>query len=468
MEKDTKGEVLTPLVRTVTADNPIILEKATRINQPNNLAYNAQIPVNLNQSKIILQIIKRLQEPIRQTIINPYYRENPQQLSLFQEDQNDYIQLDFLLSEFNVDASNYRKLRADAKDLLNLRVKEETVYYNKLVGGEIEAEAFMPLFYKVLLPKKYERHISFQITKSMAQRLVNVGDGGYTKFLLEFAMERRSKYSYLMYQILSGYKDQGGVSLTIDFLKEKLGLVGQYNKFDDFHTRVIKTAYRELYHQADVWFEYTVEKKQGKHHKINFKIIKGYYLVLNNSDEVQEREPIHLLDMTKLTPDESNIVKILRDELLITDIRLLAEILSSIELQDKFKSWWATYHKRIGKMDSPSSLLLYHLGLTQKQGFVPKEWTVIESPEVKAQTENREKWRAILSDLYNVLDKPIIDRVFVPCTIVHYDNKTDTIILRVPNQAVVNEIEANYIPQLKPILRSHYTPSARLRYSIPK
>jgi hypothetical protein len=431
--------------------NPIIFPSVTVLRQPNGIPFKAQIVLNMTQAKVLVKIIQKLQEPILATIQNKHYRENPRQLSLFESQDDKTIQLDFELQEFGIDSTHYRDLKADIVQMQQYIVTRDTVYFNKIAGEEMEAEETMPLIASVILPKRYQRYLSLRIDKNVAELLINVGDKGYTKYWLEIAMSTSSKYTLLIYQLISSWVDKGGFSWTIKRFKEYLGIAEKYSNWNDLNARVIKPAYRELHEKANIWFEYNIEKKDGVPYKINVEIITGYYKILNAQDTTNE-ELIQIIDNTLLNERERECLSILRDKLLINDRNILGEIVSK-KIDDFFK-WWGANANKLSKLNSPSSLLLYHLQMTAKQGWQSQRWIFTDGEE--RHEKYAEIWGRICTNMETDLDKSIVEKWFHPLTIQRIDYNNKGIEICIPNGLFYNTIEDKYLSEFLKALNHEF------------
>jgi len=91
----------------------------------------------------------------------------------------------------------------------------------------------------------------------------------FTAFSLEDALILKSKYSKRIYEMLSQFKDTGIFKVSVQELKERLGLINletrkeEYLKFGEFARAVLEVAKKEINEQTDISFTY-VTKKTGK------------------------------------------------------------------------------------------------------------------------------------------------------------------------------------------------------------
>ncbi len=411
--------------------NPIILKNGTTIKQPQGVSFSIQKIGNLTQAKVFIKIIERLQEPIRDVIKNKHYRENPDQLNLFQKNEN-LIQLDFRLSDFGVSNSNYKMLLENIYDMQKLIIKNDVVYFNRIEQKIMEAEARNCLIYKITTPKKYERYISLEITKEVAQILINI-DSGYFQYFIEIALKANSKYVLLIYQFISSWKDKGGCSINYKNFRKELGVEdAEYKDWYDFNRRVLEPAYYWLHEKADVWFEYDIEKKDGEVHKINFKIIKGYIKIDNKVLDNKNEDVILTLDFNQLSELEKKSLSILRTTLLIEEPHLLGEII--VNNHEKFTNWWKVNKDKLNEKSNPSGSMLTYLKLTSKCGYTPRKWEIIEF-------NYKQKWEEVINILKNTIPEEAINNAFKLCSIININNQKRLVTLLVPNNYIRNTLD---------------------------
>jgi hypothetical protein len=467
-EKEEHHEMM---LRHNSAQNPIILNGATILRQPFGLPFNAQLVLNVNQAKILVKFIERLQTPIEQTITNPHYRKDPFQLPLFQEDAGSSIQLDFELSEFGVNKVNYLKLKQDFLSLKNFNVVKDTIYYNKLINERVEASELKNLISSVILPKKYERYISVRIDKDVAKLLVNVGELGYTKYLLEVAMSSTSKYTLLVYQLISSWKEKGGFKWTIEYFKKYLGISDKYDNWKDLNARVIRPAYEELFEKADIWFEYKMEKKDKKPYMLNVKIVQGYYKVSEDFDS-NFQDVTHMVDYALLDKKAKDALDILKKEILINDLNLSLEIIT--EKLDDFYLWYKANKGKLDTINNPAGSLLYYLKMTTKQRWKPRRWDLMDGSEkMNSEPEHEQEikdysatWIAIVDKLKNVISQQEIEIWF---SIVSIGELTDNeIIFNLPSTFVYETIENKYSDLLHNAVKDHFGKAYTIKYRVEK
>lgn len=142
------------------------------------------------------------------------------------------------------------------------------------------------LFPRVELPKMVNgKSIMYvELFTSAARKLIEIDKTGsgkpgfFTKYLYEVAMNARCKYTYKIYMIICSWKSKGGFRITLDELKERLGLnKDEYKEYREFKKRILLPVQKDLQNKSDCWFNCAADDfEQRKNNKViflNFKII---------------------------------------------------------------------------------------------------------------------------------------------------------------------------------------------------
>jgi hypothetical protein len=426
------------LPRQNSEENPLVLPGATWLLQPNGLPFNAQCAINLNQAKFLIKIIERLQEPIKETVANERLRKQPEQLELFKSEESDNLQFEFEMSDLGILPVHYKRMCDDIVKLMNYTVQEDVIVFSEIANKSVEAIKYNNLLTSVTIPKKYERFIKFTMDKNVAKKFASISDVGFTKYLLEIAMKSNSKYTLLIYQLISQWKDKGGFSWSIDNLKKKLGLVGKYSKLSDFNRNVIMPAYIELHENADVWFEYDFDNKNDKPF-INIKIIRGYFKVnTNNYLLIQPEEITYQIEKESLSSKQLECLSILKHQLLFNNDDIILEIIDT--RCNDFFIWWNASKEKINKMDNPAAILISYLKMTKKHGWKLKKYEFIEETQTVREDELLlDIWNNLLNSIEQQLGRYVIDTWLSSSKLVEA-NKKQYIVL-VPSKYVMEQLE---------------------------
>lgn len=96
----------------------------------------------------------------------------------------------------------------------------------------------------------------------------------YTQYQLDYYLPLTSKYAKRLYEYLkSQIDDLGGVSLTIQTLKEKIDAT-IYERFPDFRRNALEPAVREINTYTDIKVSYELRKKSRAYYYIDFRMSK--------------------------------------------------------------------------------------------------------------------------------------------------------------------------------------------------
>lgn len=88
---------------------------------------------------------------------------------------------------------------------------------------------------------------------------------GYTSTDLKAILNLKSTYSIRMYELISMYQNQGSWTVSIENLKNLLGLeYDSYKSFTDFEKRVLFYSQKELWEHCELYFEWRIAKKERK------------------------------------------------------------------------------------------------------------------------------------------------------------------------------------------------------------
>lgn len=95
----------------------------------------------------------------------------------------------------------------------------------------------------------------------------------FTTYRLENVMRLKSIYSIRIYEILKQYQGPGKRTITIEKLREMLGIrPEEYKLYGHFKSKVIKVAHREINEKTDISFSYKEIKQGRKVHELEFTI----------------------------------------------------------------------------------------------------------------------------------------------------------------------------------------------------
>lgn len=253
---------------------PVILPGCTELYQPNRLTNSKYKSFTLLQSRILITLIKELQEAILASMNGKDWK----QIGLFPSDESNLIRVPIRLKDI-AKPRQYREVYEAA-----LQLAKTSIRLPSSVNKEYYSIA--SLFPRVELPKRVSGNsvIYVDLFKAAASKLIEIdktgnGKPGYfTKFLYEVAMNAKSKYTYKIYMIIASWKLKGGFRISVDELKLQLGInPDDYLNYKEFKRRVLLPVQKDLEFRSDCWFNCAAsgfeERTNRKVVMLNFKII---------------------------------------------------------------------------------------------------------------------------------------------------------------------------------------------------
>lgn len=239
--------------------------------QPNRIT-NAIYNYTLFQERIFTAIMYYLQEPINMSMKNLNY----QQLDLFTS--SDKVRINIPLKDISR-PEQYKDVKKAIKEMASIvlelpyttKEKKERIRVTNLFSADIPAHADYSSFVSIDM-EKVVAHKLIEIDKDFSSKPIN-----YTRYIYEIAQNAETKYTSRLYKIISSWKKRGGFIITLDQLKENLGIINKYPSYSDFKRRVLLPAQAELYEKADCWFnckakDFEIRDGKAVTH-LNFKVI---------------------------------------------------------------------------------------------------------------------------------------------------------------------------------------------------
>lgn len=247
----------------VETEGMMIPQIMTMIRQPNRVT-SASYDYTLVQQRVFLSIMKSLQEAI-----NEMGRGGAaNQLNLFKT-TDDLIHMRLSLKDISRSKYQYDEVK-DAVELIST-IPFKFSGVDPITGAK--ATSVGGLFRAYIPEDKYIREITVEIKKDIAYRLISINEG-WTKFSFEIAYNAKNKYTSRIYQLISRWKDRGGLKISLVEFREMLSIGDKYPTFQDLLKRIINPAKAELHEKADCWFEMAeIEKVGRKVSMLHFKII---------------------------------------------------------------------------------------------------------------------------------------------------------------------------------------------------
>lgn len=177
---------------------------------------------------------------------------------------------------------NYQRIRDEAAQMK----KKDIEYETKTENGK-ETEILTSLISGISY-EKGSRMIGFDIPSKAVPVLCYIGDG-YTKFRQLVSLSLRSAYSKRIYELCCRWEDREGFRMPMKEFRATLAIPESYRN-SNIKQRVLDPCKDELKKDADVYFEYDLEKSKGskKYDQIVFKVITKKDHKLQSKEEKTE------------------------------------------------------------------------------------------------------------------------------------------------------------------------------------
>lgn len=157
--------------------------------------------------------------------------------------------------------------------------KTNNFYYVKQSIHELYNKSWQVFDGKAFVPIKWlddykitDNIVQLKFHFRMADFLINlISQGNYTTYELETYFRFKCKYSFILYDyfksfVFRNYGKFGSLqqSISIDELKEKLGIDNEYKEFRDFHKYVLKKSIDDINRNSDLIIDYQTLSKNRK------------------------------------------------------------------------------------------------------------------------------------------------------------------------------------------------------------
>lgn len=261
--------------QTKKRKDTIILPGATEIYQSNRITNARFRGFNNLHTKILIHTIKQLQDAIKMSMSGGDWR----QMDMFNNNSEGVYRIPLYLSEIDR-PDKYKDVVQAGMELQTLQVKLKSTIDNKVFNTR--AGLFARWHEPIKVNGKSVVYID--ILKDVAAEIIEIDkrlDGKpvlFTKYLYEVAMSSRSKYTAKMYMILSSWKTKGGFRITLNELRQQLGIEeNEYVEFKNFKTRILIPVQKDLEKKSDCWFNCRMADFEVRENRkviaLNFKII---------------------------------------------------------------------------------------------------------------------------------------------------------------------------------------------------
>jgi len=119
----------------------------------------------------------------------------------------------------------------------------------------------------------------------------------FTMYSLNFFLQLPSRHSMRIYELLKMREDLGAMRISVDELRETLGLENSYEYFTDLKRHVIEKARDQIAEYTDIEFTYTVERDGRTAERLRFFVRK------NQAVEEDKEESLIQADQTDIDYD---------------------------------------------------------------------------------------------------------------------------------------------------------------------
>jgi Protein involved in initiation of plasmid replication len=248
--------------------------------QPNHVT-NARYEYTLTQERIFTAIMYGLQDPIKRKL----KVQATHQLDLFADfmaDDDSAIKLSIPLKDIAPKSAYDAAIKA-AEKMSAISVVVPGVGKNNEVDSNIKF--FLIRAIRTPAVGGRRKKIEIIVNRDVAEILINIMSNRpgipseYTRYMYQIAQSASSKYTSLLYKKICSWRKRGGFTILIDELYKDLCVNNVYLnpdgtvRYKSFKQKVLEKARKELFQQADCWFEYSENYKGNRVHSLTFKII---------------------------------------------------------------------------------------------------------------------------------------------------------------------------------------------------
>ena len=240
------------------------ISKPEHIAQGNGITY-MNSDLSLVQLKVLMTIIRELQKPISMMITDiGFGRIKPDDVLPAKEQFMDGDHL-MITRKITIKVKDVGLGNQNTGYLLNslnaLRQKSCCIPYNPA----------RPTKSKVLVTGLISHYtydcpaqtVDVYLLDAVVNRLLLVSEG-FTRYDYTHAMAFSNKYTVRMYWIINSWRGRKGFRISMEQLRYVMSAEDKYPRNDNFISKVIGAAYKELKQTGDIWFEYSRDLRNGK------------------------------------------------------------------------------------------------------------------------------------------------------------------------------------------------------------
>ncbi len=116
--------------------------------------------------------------------------------------------------------------------------------------------------------------IAIRIDPEVRPYLFNL-KSNFTQIAFYVVMTLKSKYAKRIYEMLSQFRNQKAMYISVEELRTRLGLTDKYASWAKFTDKVLSVAEQELKEHGDLYFTYTAKKEGRRFTHLTFNIRKA-------------------------------------------------------------------------------------------------------------------------------------------------------------------------------------------------
>lgn len=210
----------------------------------NDLVRKARVSLSLQEQKVILYLISKIKP-----------------------DDTEFHEYQFTIHEIcdvlgiGYSGKNYNALK-DA--ILELHKKS---FWLRLPSG---VDALMMWFSRVHVDKN-SGLIAIQFGEDMRPYLLEL-KSQFTAYRLVNALNLDSRHALQLYELLLSYSSLGELEITVDALKEYLGLSDKYDSYKNFRVRVLEVAVKQINENTNLRVSFEPVRRGRSIYAVSFMI----------------------------------------------------------------------------------------------------------------------------------------------------------------------------------------------------
>ena len=228
----------------------------------------------ISQMKVLMVIIKALQEPLKCRLnsarlgSDAYEKALPPVAWSSLEMTRELV---IPVKEFGFGANNTWYLARTLEDLRQVSCRFPEV---REVHGRMKVRYIFSGLITHYVMEPYTGVVKLYMLDAMIGRLLLVEEG-YGRYSLTQAMSFRNKYTVRLYWLIASWANRGGFCISLDSMRRLLSLEGVHIRLDNFYSAVLNKARDEMKEQSVMYFEYR-RLRSGDSEMICFKVKRHY------------------------------------------------------------------------------------------------------------------------------------------------------------------------------------------------